>query len=116
MSLFSGQRAFVVQRVTALALLAYVAASALRLAFGPPLSFAHWQTWSTQPFGATALLVLAVALFLHAWVGIRDVVLDYVHPATLRLAVLGAAAAGLVALAVWTLVILTAHAISHLSL
>jgi succinate dehydrogenase / fumarate reductase membrane anchor subunit len=111
MRLFSGQRAFVVQRVTALVLLACLTASALRLAFGPPLTFARWQTWSAQPFGATVLLVLANALFLHAWVGIRDVVLDYLHPVALRLAVLGAAASGLVALAAWTLLILSAHAI-----
>ena len=116
MRLFSGQRAFVLQRVTALALLAFFGASALRLAFGPPLIFARGQEWSAQPFGATVLLVLAVALFLHAWVGIRDVALDYVHPVALRLTVLGAAAAGLVALAAWTFLILTAHAISHLSI
>ena len=111
MRLFSGQRAFVLQRLSALVLLAFLAAGALRLAFGAPLSFAQWQAWSAQPLAAAALLVLTVALLLHAWVGIRDVVLDYVHPLGLRLAVLAMAAAGLAGLALWTALILVNHAL-----
>jgi succinate dehydrogenase / fumarate reductase membrane anchor subunit len=113
MRLYSGQRAFVLQRLSALVLLAYVTAAALRLAFGPPPTFQAWQTWAGQPLGAGVLLVLAGALIVHAWVGIRDVVLDYIHPLGLRLALLGAAATGLAALAAWTLVIVATHALSH---
>jgi succinate dehydrogenase / fumarate reductase membrane anchor subunit len=116
MRLFSGQRAFVLQRLSALVLLAYAAAVALRLAFGPPATFAAWQAWAAQPFGTVVLVVFAGALIIHAWVGFRDVVLDYIHPLGLRLAVLGAAATGLAALAAWTLVILATHALSHPSL
>jgi len=111
MRLFSGQRAFVLQRLSALVLLAFLAAGALRLAFGAPLGFAQWQAWSAQPLAAAALLVLTVALLLHAWVGIRDVVLDYVHPLALRLAILAIAAAGLAGLALWTALILVNHAL-----
>lgn len=116
MRLFSGQRAFLLQRLSALVLLAYVAAAALRLAFGPAPSFANWQAWSAQPLGSVVLLVLAGALIVHAWVGVRDVVLDYVHPLALRLAVLGATALGLAALAGWTIIILARHALSHTAL
>jgi succinate dehydrogenase / fumarate reductase membrane anchor subunit len=112
MRLLSGHRAFLVQRLSAVALLASLAAGALRLAFGPPVTFAQWRAWSAQPLGASVLLLLAVAVLAHAWVGIRDVVLDYVHPAGLRLAVLFAVAAGLVSLAVWTAVILATHAMA----
>ena len=45
------------------------------------------------------------AVLVHAWVGIRDVVLDYVHPFALRMAVLGSAAVGLAVLAAWTMLI-----------
>jgi succinate dehydrogenase / fumarate reductase, membrane anchor subunit len=116
MKLFSGQRAFVAQRLSALMLLAYVVAAALRLAFGGPVSFERWQAWSAQPFGAVILLVLAGALIIHAWVGLRDVVLDYVHPLGLRLVLLGAAATGFVGLAAWTLLIVARHAVSHTAL
>lgn len=113
MRLFSGQRAFVAQRLSALALLAFVAGFGLRLAFGEAPSFERWQAWSAQPSGGAMLMILTGALVVHAWVGLRDVVLDYVHPTALRLALLGAAAAGLTGLAAWTFLILARHALSH---
>jgi succinate dehydrogenase / fumarate reductase, membrane anchor subunit len=109
--LLSGQRAFVVQRVSALVLLACVAAAALRLALGPSVTFARWQAWSAEPLGATALMLLAAALLAHAWVGIRDVLLDYVKPFALRSLLLALCALGLMALAVWTAIIVANHAL-----
>jgi succinate dehydrogenase / fumarate reductase, membrane anchor subunit len=109
--LLSGQRAFVLQRVSALVLLAFGTAAAMRLAFGPAVTLERWQAWAAQPFAAAALLVLAAALLAHAWVGIRDVVLDYVRPSALRVAVLLAAAAGLAYLAAWTALIVASHAL-----
>jgi succinate dehydrogenase / fumarate reductase membrane anchor subunit len=108
---FSGHRAFLLQRLSAVVLLAGLAAGALRLAFGAPLTFSQWQAWSAQPLGAGVLLVLAMAVLAHAWVGVRDVVLDYVHPPGLRLAALRAVAGGLVFLAAWTILIVVKHAI-----
>jgi succinate dehydrogenase / fumarate reductase membrane anchor subunit len=109
--IFSGQRAFVAQRISALALLACVAALALRLAIGPPATFAQWRAWVAQPLGAAMLLVAAGAVLLHAWVGARDVLLDYVKPPALRFVVMSLVAAGLWALAAWTAIIVATHAL-----
>lgn len=111
MRLFTGQRAFVAQRISALLLLACVAALALRLAIGPPPTFAQWRSWAGQPLGGAAVLVLAGALFVHAWIGARDVLIDYVKPLALRLAVMTFVAAGLCVLAAWTAIIVAAHAL-----
>lgn len=111
MRLLSGQRAFVVQRLSALALLAFLAAGALRLAFGAPVTLAQWRAWVAQPFAAALLALLAAAVLVHAWVGIRDVILDYVDPLPLRLAVLGLVALALALLALWTGFILVSHAL-----
>ena len=111
MRLLSGQRAFVLQRLSALVLLAFTVAAAARLAFGAPASLAQWQAWAAQPLAASLLLLLAAALFVHAWVGIRDVVLDYVRPLPLRLFVLGAAALALALLGAWTVLIVVSHAL-----
>jgi succinate dehydrogenase / fumarate reductase membrane anchor subunit len=75
------------------------------------VTLAQWQAWAAQPFAAAALLVLAAALFAHAWVGIRDVLLDYVRPFALRLSLLAAVAAGLLLLAAWSVLILVSHAL-----
>ena len=112
MKLLSGQRAFLLQRLSALAMLAYVAGAALWLAFGPPLTFARWQAWSSQPLAAAALLVLSAAVLAHAWVGVRDVALDYVRPFALQLAVLAAVGLGLGALGAWIALILASHALA----
>ena len=111
MRLFTGQRAFVVQRLTALVLLAYVAGGLLRLALGAPVRLEHWRSWTAQPSGAALIGLLAAALLLHAWVGVRDVLLDYVPSLGLRLALLAAAAIGLAFLGLWTGVILVSHAL-----
>lgn len=111
MRIFSGQRAFLLQRLTALLLLAYVAGAAVRLAFGAPLSLEHWRDWAGRPAGAALIALLAAALLLHAWVGVRDVVLDYIKPLGLRLAVLGTFAAVLALLGLWTALILVSHAL-----
>jgi succinate dehydrogenase / fumarate reductase membrane anchor subunit len=52
-----------------------------------------------------AVLLFFVALLLHGWIGLRDVVIDYVHPLGLRMAVLGAVALGQIALGLWVAVI-----------
>jgi succinate dehydrogenase / fumarate reductase membrane anchor subunit len=111
MTLLTGQRAFVVQRLSALLLLAYVAAAALRLAFGPPPGFAQWQAWIAHPLGASLLLLLTAAILGHAWVGLRDVVLDYVRPLSLRFAVLALAVTSLALLGLWTTLIVIFHAL-----
>lgn len=111
MTLFSGQRAFVVQRLSALVMLAFLVAAGLGLAIGPAPNLAAWQDWVAQPIGAAAVLVFAAAVLAHAWVGIRDVALDYVRPLGLRLGVLGAAAAGLALLGAWAAVIVVSHAL-----
>lgn len=111
MRVFSGQRAFLLQRLTALVLLAYVAGAALRLAFGAPLSLGQWRDGAAHPAGAALIALLAAALLLHAWVGVRDVVLDYVKPLGLRLAVLGTVAAALAFLGLWTALLLVSHAL-----
>jgi len=115
MRIFSGQRAFVAQRLSALVLLAAAAAAALRLAFGVAPGFERWQAWAAGAPGSVILLVVAGALVIHAWVGLRDVVLDYVHVAALRLSLLAAAALGLAALGAWTLLIVARHALSHIA-
>lgn len=111
MNLLSGQRAFLVQRLSALVLLAFLAAAAGRLAFGAPVTLAQWQAWAAQPLGAAAMLVLALAVLAHAWVGMRDVALDYISPLALRIAILALAAASLAFLGLWTAMIVVSHAL-----
>ncbi len=97
--IFSGLRAWLLQRVSAVYLLLFLMAFAPRIITMPPADYAAWRgLFGPGTRIATALFFLALAL--HAWIGLRDIALDYLRPAALRLVVLALIAFGLVA-CVW---------------
>ncbi len=111
MRLLTGLRAWTAQRISAVILLALVPAFAIGLSAAPPGDYAAWRALVARPALGVALALGFVALLVHAWVGARDVVLDYVHARALRAAVLVAAA---LALAATGAVFLLALAALHL--
>lgn len=106
--IFTGLRAWSVQRVSALYILLFVAMLLLRFAIVPPRSFEIWEAWWRMPSVTIATLIFFIALCAHAWVGARDVILDYVGPAALRVIVLVLVALALVAIAIRFALILLA--------
>jgi succinate dehydrogenase / fumarate reductase, membrane anchor subunit len=77
---------WLVQRATAVALALTLPALAVYVLAALPLDFIGWQALFA-PLGLRVLMLLmAVALALHAWVGMRDIFMDYIHPTGLRLA------------------------------
>ena len=55
---------------------------------------------------STATAVFFAALLAHAWVGVRDVILDYVHPLAFRACLLASLGLGLAATGVWAMRVL----------
>lgn len=103
----SGSRAWIVQRLSALYLLACLVFVLARSGVAPaPWTYESWRAWMHAPGIAVAVLLFFVALLLHAWVGLRDVILDYVHPLGMRSALLALVGVGEFAVAAWVLVIL----------
>jgi len=76
----SGLKAWVVQRVTAVYLALFGTYLALAFVFAPPADHAALVNWVTGPWVMLGLLVFIPVLLAHAWVGIRDVFMDYVKP------------------------------------
>lgn len=99
----SGLRAWIFQRVTAIALLLYFPFLILSLALGPPASHAAWVAWLSQPLVGIGLLLFVGVLLLHAWVGVRDAIIDYVHPTAIRVTALSLLALGLIGCGLWAL-------------
>ena len=112
MRLFDGQRAWVVQRISALLLLVLIVFGVLALPFASPLDFAGWRAFAGGVLGGPLIALLFGALCAHAWVGMRDIVLDYIQPRGLRLAVLSLIAIVLVGVLVRVLLSLAAAALS----
>jgi succinate dehydrogenase / fumarate reductase, membrane anchor subunit len=97
----SGLRAWTVQRATALVLTGFALYLPLKLLVAPPAGPAEWRAWVLAPATRAGLMLLLLALVLHAWVGGRDVILDYLKPLPLRLAALGLLALALAAHVLW---------------
>ena len=102
----SGLRAWFLQRATAVYLLLFILYTLQHLIFHAPADYAAWQGWVAQPAVSLGLLLFFASLLLHAWVGIRDVIIDYVHPTAIRVSVLTVIGFVLVACAVWALKII----------
>ncbi len=97
---------WLVQRVSALFLAAYSLFFPLWVALHWPLDFAVWRGLFVPLPMRIVTLLFVVALALHAWVGMRDIFMDYVHPLGLRLALHIVALRWLAAGVVWATAIL----------
>lgn len=101
-----GLRGWVVQRVTALIVVGYTLYLLLVLALQPTLDFIAWRGIFTHTWMRVPTFVCLLAVFLHTWVGMRDILMDYIKPTTLRLALMVLVIVALVAYAAWTVQIL----------
>jgi succinate dehydrogenase / fumarate reductase membrane anchor subunit len=82
-----GLRDWLTQRITAVVMALYSVALAGYLLLLPRLDYDAWTgLFSSQPMRTFTLLFL-LSVFYHAWIGIRDIVMDYVKPASVRLAI-----------------------------
>lgn len=81
----TGTGTWLVQRATALLLALALPALLIHFLAATPFDYAGWQTMFAARWLRVALLLVAAALALHAWVGMRDILMDYVRPTGLRL-------------------------------
>jgi len=103
----SGSRAWLAQRLSALYLAAFILYLLVRSAGeSGGWSYESWRAWVLSPSVRIASLLFFAALLFHAWVGLRDVLLDYIHPAGLRIALLALVVLALAATAAWAAVML----------
>ncbi len=102
----TGLRAWLVQRISAIYMLLFIFFFLCHFLFDPPHSYLAWHGWIMSPGVSIATIIFFVALLLHTWVGIRDVLMDYVHSLALRVFALALLGIGLVAIAAWVMRIL----------
>jgi succinate dehydrogenase / fumarate reductase membrane anchor subunit len=93
----TGLPAWLVQRAGAVYMLLFLVGMLVLLALHPLHSYAEWKSWVARPIVTLALALFFAALLSHMWVGLRDVLLDYARPASLRRILLGMVALGLFA-------------------
>jgi len=104
--LSTGLRAWVIQRFSAVYMLVFVVYLAVSFALRESTGFESWSAWMANPINNVAVGLFFFALLLHAWVGCRDIIMDYVKPFPLRLIKLVIVAVMLLAMGLWVLLVL----------
>jgi succinate dehydrogenase / fumarate reductase membrane anchor subunit len=101
-----GLRGWLVQRMSAVVMAVYAVLFALAVWAARPVDHAAWKALFGQGWMRFATLLFFASLFLHAWVGMRDILMDYIKPTGLRLALEVAVILLLVGCAGWAVQIL----------
>lgn len=81
-----GLRDWLAQRITGAVMAVYSVIIATVLLSGQPITYAVWRDLFANGWMRVATLLFAASLAWHAWVGMRDILMDYIQPAGLRLA------------------------------
>ena len=80
-----GLGSWLAQRITAVIMVIYSVILLGVLMRRGPIDYAVWRELFARGWMRVATLLFAVSLGWHAWVGMRDIVMDYVKPDGLRL-------------------------------
>ena len=101
-----GLRDWLIQRITAVVMVLYTLALAGYLLLQPVLDYSTWTLlFSSNPVRSFSLLFL-LSVFYHAWIGVRDIAMDYVKPALIRLFIHVLVILTLLLYAIWSVLIL----------
>ena len=105
-ALLSGLKAWVIQRASAIYLLLFVIFMPVVIFSQKINSFHAWQEFIAEPMITVSCILFFASLFAHAWVGIRDIIVDYVSSFKTRLVLLSALVLYLIVMMFWVLRIL----------
>jgi len=103
---YRGLPAWLLQRVTAVYIALYAVYLVAHFSVSPPASFEDWQNWVALPPVTITGLLFFGALLVHAWIGLQNVIVDYVPVFALRLSILSLIAVGLLGMGLWILKLL----------
>ena len=101
-----GLRDWLAQRITAVVMGVYTLMLLAVLANLPKLDYWHWKSLWEVPVMRYASVLFLLSLYFHVWIGVRNIFMDYVKDAGLRLALYVIVNMALVWYAVWSVQIL----------
>jgi succinate dehydrogenase / fumarate reductase membrane anchor subunit len=101
-----GLRDWLSQRVTALLMALFTLVLIAQVLFGGALGYERWASIFSAQWMRLFTFVVILSLLWHAWVGMRDIWMDYVKPVVLRLALQVLTIAWLVGCAGWAIQVL----------
>ena len=101
-----GLKDWIIQRATAVIMAVYSVIIAAVLLIARPSTFEAWQGIFANGVIKFLTFLFFVSLFYHAWIGIRDIWMDYVKPVGMKLALQVFTIVWLVGCARWAIQVL----------
>lgn len=100
-----GMRAWLLQRLTAVFIAFYSLSLITWVICQLPVNYQSWYELFSHPLMLITTVIFYLSLFVHAWVGIRDILVDYVKPSGIRFILLTSLAFFLLVMTTWLLII-----------
>jgi succinate dehydrogenase / fumarate reductase membrane anchor subunit len=101
-----GLRDWLAQRITAVLMALFTIVVLVQFLMPGELGYDHWAAIFSQQWMKTLTFVTILSLAFHAWVGVRDIWMDYVKPVAVRLFLQVASLVWLVGCAGWAIQVL----------
>jgi succinate dehydrogenase / fumarate reductase membrane anchor subunit len=101
-----GLRDWLAQRVTAVVMVIYSVIFVVMLLKLPQFDFPSWKAMWGTPWMRYATLLFLLSLFVHAWIGMRNIFMDYIKNTAVRLTLYVLVILALVAYGAWAVQIL----------
>ena len=101
-----GLRDWLAQRVTAVIMVVYSAVILSVIAALPRLDYWQWKVLWQTPVVRYATVIFIFSLLFHAWIGVRNIFMDYIKDPALRLALYVLTIVSSLWYAIWSIQIL----------
>lgn len=101
-----GLRDWLAQRVTAVLMAIFTLVLIVQVLLPGPMGYDKWAGIFSAQWMRVLTFVTILSLLYHVWVGIRDVLMDYVKPVGVKLVLLVATLVWLVGCAGWAIQVL----------
>jgi len=101
-----GLRDWLAQRITAVIMAVFTVIAVVVLISDKNITYGVWRDLFAHGWMRVATLLFMTSLAWHAWVGVRDILMDYIKPDGLRLGLQIAALLTIAAYVGWTIQIL----------
>lgn len=75
---YPGMRLWLTQRFSAIVMMIFIATVLTRLVINQPTDFQQWRQFLSPWWFKIMALSTFVCLIVHAWLGVRDVMRDYI--------------------------------------
>ena len=80
-----GLKEWIIQRVTAIVMVVFTIVLVVDYCITGSATYEGWAALFSNQFMKLLTLLFFISLFYHAWIGIRDIWMDYIKPVSIRL-------------------------------